>query len=77
MEFLVSSAAIRSTSFKVLSTLNVISSRFPIGVAHKYRVPVIIPPALLPFHLLLLVQMTAALGPLHILSIQLPQLLLI
>ena len=41
MLFLVSSAPIKSTSFKVLTTLYVISSRFPIGVAHKYNFPAI------------------------------------
>ena len=35
----VSSAAMRSTSLRVRRTLSVMSSRFPIGVAHKYKVP--------------------------------------
>ena len=39
--FLVSSAAIKSTSFNVLIARNVISSRLPIGVATKYNVPAI------------------------------------
>ena len=37
----VSSAAIRSTSFKMRTHRKVISSRFPIGVAHRYNVPAI------------------------------------
>ena len=41
MLFLVSSAAIKSTLFKVFNTRNVISSKFPIGVAHKYNIPAI------------------------------------
>ena len=46
----VSSAAINSTSFKVFNTLKVISSRFPIGVAHKYNFPAILPSApIFPF----------------------------
>lgn len=44
MEFLVSSAAIKSTSFKVRSTRKVMSSRFPMGVAHKYNFPDILFP---------------------------------
>lgn len=35
----VSSAAIKSTSRRVLSTRRVMSSRFPMGVAHKYSFP--------------------------------------
>ena len=35
----VSSAAIKSTSRRVLSTRRVMSSRFPMGVAHKYNFP--------------------------------------
>ena len=38
---LVSSAAIKSTSLRILSTRMVISSRFPIGVAQIYNFPAI------------------------------------
>ena len=39
---LVSSAAIKSTSFNILNALNVISSKFPIGVATIYNFPLIL-----------------------------------
>ena len=44
MLFLVSSAAIRSTSCRIRIARKVMSSRFPIGVAHKYNFPAILIP---------------------------------
>ena len=41
MLFRVSSAAIQSASRNILTARYVISSKFPIGVAHRYNVPAI------------------------------------
>ena len=40
---LVSSARIRSASFRTFTALNVMSSRFPTGVGTMYRIPAIAP----------------------------------
>ena len=54
MELRVSSAAIKSTSSKVRNTRNVISSKLPMGVAHKYNFPCMVRILLKNFYLFII-----------------------